>query len=89
MEFPTMGYVRYAKAPTCSLIRAFASRLSAKLLTDYHMVFLSLNGGYIRLSECTFVKMSHCWKSHVTDQYRKGYLVCQGNSIHHCDLYSQ
>ena len=36
-----------------------------KLLTEYHLVFLSLKGGYTGLSESTLVEMPHCWKSHV------------------------
>ena len=56
-----------------SLVRAFASRLnilleysmSVKLLTEHHLEFLSLKGGYTGSSESTHVKMSHCWKSHV------------------------
>ena len=39
-----------------------------KLLTEHHMEFLSLNGGCIGSSESTLVKMSNCWKSHVTAQ---------------------
>ena len=35
------------------------------LLTEYHLEFLSLTGGYTGSSESTFVKMPHCWKSHV------------------------
>ena len=35
-----------------------------KLLTKYHLEFLSLKGGYRGLSESTLVKMPHCWKSH-------------------------
>ena len=37
-----------------------------KLLTEYHLEFLSSKGGS---SESTHVKMSHCWKSHVMAQY--------------------
>ena len=40
-----------------------------KLLTEHHLEFLSLKGGCTGLSESTLVKMLHCWKSHVTDQY--------------------
>ena len=39
---------------------------SDKLLTEHHLEFLSLKGGYTGSSESTFVKMSHCWKPHVT-----------------------
>ena len=36
-----------------------------KLLTEYHIEFLSLKGGCRGSSESTLVKMSNCWKSHV------------------------
>ena len=37
-----------------------------KLLTEYHLEFLSLKGGRTGSSESTLslVKMPHCWKSH-------------------------
>ena len=35
-----------------------------KLLTEHHLEFLSLKGGYIGSSESTLVKISNCWKSH-------------------------
>ena len=35
-----------------------------KLLTEYHLEFLSLKGGCRGWSESTLVKMSNCWKSH-------------------------
>ena len=41
-----------------------------KLLTERHLEFLSLKGGYRGSSESTHVKMSHCWKSHVAAQMR-------------------
>ena len=37
-----------------------------KLLPEHHVKFLSLKGGYRDSSESTLVKMSNCWKSHVT-----------------------
>ena len=40
--------------------------MSVKLLTEYHLEFLSLKGGCTCSSEFIHVKMSHCWKSHVT-----------------------
>ena len=40
--------------------------MSVKLLTEYHLEFLSLKGGYTGTSKFTLVKMQHCWKSHVT-----------------------
>ena len=39
--------------------------MSAKLLTDHHLKCPSLKKGCTGMSESTFVKMSHCWKSHV------------------------
>ena len=38
--------------------------MSVKLLTEHHLVFLSLKGGCTSSSESTLVKMPHCWKSH-------------------------
>ena len=47
-------------AHTRSLIRAFASRFSVflivKLLTEYHLEFLSFKGGYTGSSEFKLVK---------------------------------
>ena len=40
--------------------------MSVKLLTEHHLEFLSLIGGYRDLSESTLVKMPHCWKSRDT-----------------------
>ena len=37
-----------------------------KLLTEYHLEFLSLKGGCTGSTESTLVKMSNCWKSHAT-----------------------
>ena len=37
--------------------------MSVKLLTEHHLEFLSLKGGYTGSSEFTLVKMPHCWKS--------------------------
>ena len=39
-----------------------------KLLTEYHLEFLSLKGGCTGSSESTLVKMSNCWKSHAAAQ---------------------
>ena len=36
-----------------------------KQLTEHHLEFLSLKGGFRGSSESTHVKMPHCWKSHV------------------------
>ena len=46
-----------------------------KLLTEHHLEFLSLKGGCRGLSESTFVKMPHCWKSHAAALVFISYLV--------------
>ena len=40
--------------------------MSVKLLTEQHLEFLSLKGGYTGSFESTLVKMPHCWKTYVT-----------------------
>ena len=40
--------------------------MSVKLLTEYHLEFLSLRGGSTGSPESIHVKMPHCWKFHVT-----------------------
>ena len=65
MRFPAMWYVHMR-----SLTRAFASRAystTVKLFAEQNSEFLSLKVGCTGLSESTHVKMTHCWKSHVTD----------------------
>ena len=42
--------------------------MTAKLLTDQHLVFLKLKGGCTGSSETTFAKMTQFWKSHVAAQ---------------------
>ena len=37
-----------------------------KLLTEHNLEFLSLKGGCRGSYESSLVKMSNCWKSHVT-----------------------
>ena len=39
-----------------------------KLLTEHHLEFLSLIGGWRGSSKSTHVKMPHCWKSHALAQ---------------------
>ena len=39
-----------------------------KLLPEHHLEFLSFKGGCRGSYESTLVKMSNCWKSHVTAQ---------------------
>ena len=40
--------------------------MTVELLAEHHLEFLSVKGGCTGFSESTLVKMSHCWKSHVT-----------------------
>ena len=40
-----------------------------KLLTEHHLEFLSLKGGYRGSSRSTHIKMPHCWKSHALALY--------------------
>ena len=55
-----------------SLCWSFESSMSVRilslLLTEHHLVFLSLKGGCTVSSESTLVKIPHCWKSHVAAQ---------------------
>ena len=39
-----------------------------KLLSEHHLEFLSLKGGFRGSSESTLVKMPNCWKSHAAAQ---------------------
>ena len=43
--------------------------MRVKLLTEYHLEFLSLKDGCTGTSESTLVKMPHCWKSHAAAHY--------------------
>ena len=38
--------------------------MTVKLLTEHHLEFLSLTGGFTGSSESTLIKMSNCWKSY-------------------------
>ena len=49
----------------CLLLEYF---MSAKLLTEHHLEFLSLKGGSTGSSESPLVKMPYCWKLRVTAQ---------------------
>ena len=64
-RFPTMWYVRLAKAQI-SLCQSLEYSMTVKLLSEHHLEFLSIKGGYTGSSEATVVLMSHCWKSCVT-----------------------
>ena len=48
-----------------------------KLLTEHHLEFLSLKGGYRGSSESTHVKMPHCWKSHALAQFFELVNLCR------------
>ena len=48
-----------------SLCKSLEHSMTVKLLTEQYLGVLSLKGGCTCLSESTFVKMPHCWKSHV------------------------
>ena len=39
--------------------------MTDKLLSEHHLEFLNLIGGYTGSSESILIKMPHCWKSHV------------------------
>ena len=76
MGFPTMWYVRQQRLrPACayaqsgqSLCKSPEHSVTVKLLTEQYLGFLSLKGGCTGSPESTFVKMTLCWKSHVTAQ---------------------
>ena len=40
-----------------------------RLLTEYHLEFLSLTEGCTGWSETTLVRVPHCWKSHVAAHF--------------------
>ena len=56
-----------------------------KLLTEYHLEFLSLKGGFRGSSESTHVKMSHCWKSHALTHIYLTYVVSGTGIYKHLD----
>ena len=76
-RFPTMWYMcdqqrlrsacAYAQSDQ-SLCLSLEYSMTAKLLTGHRLEFLRLIGGCTGWSECTLVKMPHCWKSHVVAQ---------------------
>ena len=80
MRFPTMLYVRPAKPQISlcayaqsdqSLCLSLEYSMTVKLLTEHHLEFLSLKGGYTGSSESTLVKMPHFLKSRVAAQLSK------------------
>ena len=48
-----------------SLCMSLEYSMTIRPLTEQHLEFLRLKGGWTGLSESTLVKMPHCWKSHV------------------------
>ena len=52
-----------------------------KLLTEHHLEFLSLKGGYTGTSESTQVKMPYCWKTPDTTHLLGNTLSTLGDSI--------
>ena len=55
-----------------------------KLLTENHLELLSLKGGCTGSSEPTLVKMSHCWKSHVTAHISSPH--CTSGNVRNCKM---
>ena len=64
LRFPSMLYVRSAKAQT-SWRLSLGYSITVKLLTEHRLEFLGVKGGCTSSSESTLVNMPHCWKSHV------------------------
>ena len=71
MRFQTMWDQQRLK-PACaysqsnqSLCLSLEYSMTVKLLTEQHLECLSLKGVCTGSSESTFVKIPHCWKSHV------------------------
>ena len=75
MRFPTMQYVRPAKAQTSLRIGSEPLLVTCyiKLLIEQHLEFLRLKGDCTGSSESTLVKTPHYWKSHVTAHFYFGY----------------
>ena len=77
MRSTTMRYVRPAKAHiSCAYAQSdqsLCTSLEVKLLTEQHLEFLNLKGGYTGSYESTLVKMPQCWKSKVVAQLNMTY----------------
>ena len=56
--------------------------MTVKLLTENHLEFLSLKGGWTGSFESTHVKMPHCWKSHAAAHVQ--YLTVSKNYSANC-----
>ena len=50
-------------------------------LTEHHLEFLNLKGGYIGSSESTLIKMPHCWKSHAMAHILVAYATANNTII--------
>ena len=87
MRFPTMWYVRTAKAyaqSDQSLCWSLEYSMTVKLLTEHHLEFLSLTGGCKGSIESTLVKLTHCWKAHavahIYKESKKGHCLSDSES---------
>ena len=68
--------------PACAYAQTDQSRcsslkyyLTVKLMTEYHLEFISVKGGYTGSSESILLKIPHCWKSHVAAQLCRRYIL--------------
>ena len=59
-----------------SLCLSLEYSMSVKLLTEYHLEFLSLKGGCTGSPEATLVKIPHCLKSHDKAHVVFGFPCC-------------
>ena len=66
-----------------SLCLSLVYFMTVELLTEHHLEFLSLIGGFTGSYETTLVKMPCCWKSHVTAQFC---WLSSASSIHYHDI---
>ena len=66
-----------------SLCLSLVYSMTVELLTEHHLEFLSLIGGFTGSYETTLVKMPRCWKSHVTAQFCR---LSSASSIHYHDI---
>ena len=55
--------------------------MAVKLLTEHHFESLSLKGGCTGSSGSTFVKIPHCWISHVTAHHLKENILSTESSV--------
>ena len=89
MRFPTTWYVyqqKFRSACACTqsdqnLCKSLEYSKTVKLLTEQHLEFLCLKGGYTGMSEYTVVKMPHCWKSHVATHICNYTLLSRGLNV--------